>query len=78
MSELPANILPILSPEQIEQARAELAHAEEQKALEQAYPGRFPPHASVRELLPNELPRVGQPIFVTTHDGQTRYNVKQT
>jgi hypothetical protein len=71
-------VQPYLTEEQESQAQKELAHAQEQKALEQAYPGRFPPDTFVRELLPNELPRVGQQVYVTTHDGQTRYYVKQT
>jgi hypothetical protein len=68
---------PYLTEEQELRARKELAHATEQKALEAAYPGRFPPNASMRELLPNELPRVGQQVFVATLNGQTRYYVKQ-
>jgi hypothetical protein len=70
-------VQPYLTEEQELQAQKELAHARQQEALEQAYPGRFPPDASMRELLPNELPRVGRQVFAITHDGQTRYYVKQ-
>jgi hypothetical protein len=31
----------------------------------------------MRELLPNELPRVGQQVFIRTLDGQTGYFVEQ-